>query len=214
MNILAFTPIWVSNDELVRRQERYDRFSPADVTVILRVPGDGSEVPRSLETADDVAASEEMLLHYFSQESGDGFDVFLPDCALDPVVDGPASAFVRPVFGILKLTAHFLASLGQSVGAVARNTAIANELDRKLVQYGLGVSGTTHVLGLSVADISDDATWARATDAMLATTTAAAVINGCSAVEVRPPSGGPSLVDPTAMALRLLGVAAASKIIE
>jgi hypothetical protein len=49
---------------------------------------------------------------------------------------------------------------------------------------------------------------------MLAATSADAVINGCSAVEVRPLSGGPSLVDPTAMALRLLGVAAASRTIK
>jgi Asp/Glu/hydantoin racemase len=214
MDILAFTPIWVSSDELVRRQERYDRFSPVGVTVTLRVPSDGSDVPRSLETADDVAASEKMLLYYFSQENGVGFDAFLPDCALDPVVDGAVSALARPVYGILKLTTHFLTSLGLSVGAVARNSAIADELDRKLLQYGLGVPGTTHVLGLSVNDISDDATWATATDTMLAATSADAVINGCSAVEVRPLSGGPSLVDPTAMALRLLGVAAASRTIK
>lgn len=33
------------------------------------------------------------------------------------------------------------------------------------------------------------------------------VINGCSAVEVRP-AGGPRVIDPTALALRLIGIGA------
>lgn len=210
MQILAITPIWVSEEELARRQARYDRFSPQGISVRLLLPGAGSEIPRSLETADDVTASEEALLRRFEQEDGHGVDAFLPDCALDPVVDHPTARLARPVHGIVKLTSHFLVSQGLGVGAVARNRAIADELDRKLVGYGI-TAPPTHVLGLSVEDIADEATWAAATDAMLAMTSANAVINGCSAVEVRPPAGGPALIDPTAMALRLLGVMAAAR---
>jgi Asp/Glu/hydantoin racemase len=210
MQILAITPIWVSEEELARRQARYDRFSPQGISVRLLLPGAGSEIPRSLETTDDVTASEEALLRRLEQEDGHGIDAFLPDCALDPVVDHPIARLSRPVHGIVKLTSHFLVSQGLGVGAVARNQAIADELDRKLASYGI-TAPPTHVLGLSVEDIADEATWATATDAMLAKTSANAVINGCSAVEVRPLTGGPALIDPTAMALRLLGVMAATK---
>jgi Asp/Glu/hydantoin racemase len=209
MHILAMTPIWVSEEELARRQARYDRFSPEGVTIRLQLPGSGSDIPRALETAADVAASEEALVRRFEQEDGAGVDAFLSDCVLDPVVDHPTARLARPIYGIVKLTSHFLASQGLALGAVARNRAIADELDRKLSGYGLAAAGTTEVLGLSVEDIADDDTWAAATDAMLAKTSAEAVINGCSAVEVHPLAGGPALIDPTAMALRLLGVMAA-----
>lgn len=209
MQILAMTPIWVDKEELARRQARYDRFSPEGVTVHLQLLGSGSDIPRALETAADVAASEEALVRRFQQEDGAGLDAFLSDCVLDPVVDHPTARLARPIYGIVKLTSHFLASQGLTLGAVARNRAIADELDRKLHSYGLADTGTTEVLGLSVEDIADDETWAAATDAMLSKTSAEAVINGCSAVEVHRLAGGPALIDPTAMALRLLGVMAA-----
>lgn len=210
LQLLAVTPIAVSGGEVARRQGRYDRLSPAGVRVLVENLGTGSEVPRSLESDDDITASERCLVARFQAADTSRIDALLPDCVLDPVVDLESSLFARPVYGILKLSTHFLLGQGLSIGAVARNGAIAHELDRKLESYGcVGASGLTAILGLSVEDISDDALWASASGEMLAASAADAVINGCSAVEThggRP--RGTVLVDPTATALQLLGLIA------
>ncbi|GEP28575.1 hypothetical protein CLE01_31730 [Cryobacterium levicorallinum] len=205
MQLLAITPIAVSVEEIARRQHRYDRLVPAGVRVLVENLGDGSEAPRSLETHDDIVASEQCLIARYRAVDGTGWSGFLPDCVLDPVVDSPPGLFARPVYGILKLTTTFFLGQGLTVGAVARNDTIARELDRQLALYGGGDS-STFVLELSVDDISDEARWARATRDLLATATDDAVINGCSAVDVQ--AGETRLIDPTALALQLLGVRA------
>lgn len=213
MRLLAITPLCVTGEELGRRQERYDRLAPQGVSVTLVNLGTGSEIPRALDTAADIAASEAALVQRFRAADAGGYgevDAFLPDCVLDPVVDLPNSGIATPVFGLLKLTAHFLLSLGATVGAVARNEPIARALDRKFASYGLGqLQGTTSVLGLSVEDISNDELWASAVSAHLQTMDAEFMINGCSAVEVPAPARRPGLIDPTATALKVLGLSAA-----
>lgn len=205
MHLLAITPIHVDAEERARRQERYDRLAPPGVTVRLEDLGEGSEVPRALETADDVAASEEAVVAWFAAADVDSVDAFLPDCVLDPAVDH-ATPLARPVFGIGRLCAAFLAGFGGRVAAVARNEAIAHELDRKLASYGLAPVLPTAVLDLSVEDIADDAVWASAVRRRVDQLPVDQVINACSAVEVGEPDGGPLLVDPTRVALHLLGM--------
>lgn len=208
MHLLAITPIHVDAAELARRQQRYDRLAPAGVTVTLEDVGEGSEVPRALETADDIAASEVALVRRFRGADAGAFDAFLPDCVLDPVVHHDA-ALARPVFGIARLTAHFLAGFGLRVGAVARNESIAGELDRKLKCYGLAGARPTDVLDLSVEDIADDAAWAAAVERTVASMPCDRIINACSAVDVVASERGPVLVDPTWTALQMIGVHAA-----
>lgn len=205
MHLLAITPIHLSDDEIARRQARYDRWAPAGVTVRLEDLGTGSEVPRALETAADVAASEEAVHARFAHADLGGVDGFLPDCVLDPTVDHPV-ALPRPVFGIGRLCAGFLAGLGGRMGAVARNQAIADELDRKLASYGLAPVLPTVVLDLCVEDIADDAVWAEAVRRRVDRLPVDQVLNACSAVEVGEPDGGPLLVDPTRVALHLIGI--------
>ncbi|WP_199435503.1 aspartate/glutamate racemase family protein [Qaidamihabitans albus] len=204
MRILSITPIAVDEHELTRRQQRYDRIAPASVHVHLENLGRGSGVPTALETADDVAASEAALLRRYANADAGAYDAYLPDCVLDPVVDH-ADRLPLPVHGIGRLTAHYLAGLGLRFRAVARNLAIAAELDRKLRSYGIPHAQPTAVMELSVADIADDSTWAAAVQRAVADLDCAAVLNACSAVDVRSASGGPWQVDPTATALRLLG---------
>jgi len=59
----------------------------------------------------------------------------------------------------------------------------------------------------SLEDIADTSRWneAVATGLAAARLRVDAVINGCSAVEVRPTDDGPAVLDPTALALRLIG---------
>lgn len=205
MRIRAITPIHVDDAELERRRARYGRLAPAGVAVRLDDLGDGPEVPRALDTEEDVRRSEDLLLAEARRTDFHVYDAVLPDCVLDP---GVGVATDLPMLGILQLSAHLLASTGQHIAAVARNEAIAAELERKAVRYGLAAQFTdVRVLGLDVTDIADDATWGAALARGTAGLHAHLVINGCSAVEVRDDAGeGPRVVDPTAVALRVLGL--------
>jgi Asp/Glu/hydantoin racemase len=208
MRVLAITPIHVDADELERRRRRYQRLAPPGVSVHLDDLGDGPEVPRALDTVDDIRRSEGLVTAQIRRTNPGEYDAVLPDCVLDPGVDAGGDLPVR-VFGILQLSAHLLAATGERLAAVARNDAIANELARKAASYGLGGQLTgVRVLGLEVADIADDAAWAGAISRAADGIDAAVVINGCSAVDVAGGGGGPRVVDPTATALRVLGLLA------
>lgn len=205
MRLLAITPIRVSDDELARRQRRYDRLAPAGVLVRLENLGDGPSVPHALNDADDIVASERALLERFAAVETTDVDGFLPDCVLDPVVEH-SERFAVPVYGIGRLTAHFLAGLGATFGSVARNHAIATELDHKLASYGPSPRPRTAALDLSVEDIADDAVWADAVARTVRGLDSEYVINACSAVDLQVGPTGPTIVDPTHTALRLLAL--------
>jgi Asp/Glu/hydantoin racemase len=207
MRILSFTPIAVGEQELARRQARYTEHSPDGVEVVLRDIGTDSGAPAALDTPEDVATSERAVLAAFAAVDPAGFDAFLPDCVLDPGIDDQAG-LARPLLGIGRLTATFLASLGTPVHSVARNPAIAAELDRRFASYGVGAP-PTRVLDLSFDAIADDRVWNETVVRSVADLDEGYVFNACSAVDVSPSGSGPVLVDPTATALRLLGLRAA-----
>ncbi len=204
MHLLAFTPIDISDAELRRRQERYDHLAPRSVTVELR--NIGRAAPRALDTEAEVRASEDALVAAFRAVDAEGFDGFLPDCVLDPCAE-EAETFERPLYGLSRLTASFYASQGHRLGALARNEAIAAELDRRLAFYGL-VADPTLVLGLGVHDIADTETWGQAVMHHAQKLDCSVAINACSAVDLPHPPRLPLVVDPTATALRLLGLGA------
>jgi Asp/Glu/hydantoin racemase len=206
VRIHAVTPIHVDSDELARRQERYDALCPPGVSVELH--DIGPDAPRALNTADEVRESERRVVAAL-RAAPPGYDALLPDCVLDPGV-GELSGEL-PVVGILRLSLGWQVLTGRRTGAVARNKAIADELAAKVAEYGWGGSFTgVRVLDLDVEAIADARRWNDAVGGALATLEAdgaAAVINGCSAVEV-PARPGLPVVDPTALALRVLAAGA------
>ncbi|MGN6245567.1 MAG: aspartate/glutamate racemase family protein [Motilibacteraceae bacterium] len=207
LRVRAITPIHVDAAELERRQRRYERLAPDGISVQLEDIGDAPEVPRALETEADVRRSEELVVAAARRTDPAAFDVVLPDCVLDPGV-GEATDLPVPLVGLSRLCTHLLAGTGQPFAAVARNQAIADELARKVHSYGLSDSLVeVRVLSLSVQDIADDATWAAAITTAVGDLDVPAVVNGCSAVEVRPAGEGPAVLDPTATALQVLGLA-------
>lgn len=206
LRIRAVTPIHVDAEELRRRQERYRRLSPTGIDITLVDIGDGADIPRALNTEAEIRWSEELMITALMATDPADFDLAMPDCVLDP---GVGRGLIGPVpfVGLTQLTAHFIASLGQAFAAVTRNEAIGAELESRIRGYGLGDAFRgVRVLGLSVDDIPDDAAWSSAITTSVADLPVEAVINGCSAVEVRPESSGPHVVDPTELALRLLAV--------
>jgi len=201
MRIYSVTPIHVSDDELARRQERYDALMPPGFT--LDLVDIGADAPHALDTAQDVRDSEAAVIAAF-RAAPEGYDLLMPDCVLDPGVADLAGEL--PVVGILQLSLGWQAIRGRRVGLVARNQAIADELLARARAYGWAdhVQGV-EILGLGVEAIADHDQWTASLGEALThfADEVRTVINGCSAVEVDG-EGQKSVVDPTALALRLL----------
>ncbi|KAA9161609.1 hydantoin racemase [Amycolatopsis acidicola] len=195
--IFSVTPIHVDADELARRSRRYNELAPDGVTVEL--VDAGPDAPSQLATEADLQASEKAVAAVL--DGIEGYDFRLPDCVLDPGV--PAGER-----GMLQVVVDKLVADGHKVAAVTRNQVIADELARKVAEYGHGASFLgVAVLDLDLAAVADTARWNEAMRSALdglAARGATAVINGCSAVEVERTEGGPLVVDPVADALRLL----------
>ncbi|WP_219413528.1 aspartate/glutamate racemase family protein [Pseudonocardia nigra] len=211
MRIYAVTPIHVDADELLRRQARYDALCPAGLRIELHDLGLGA--PRALETAEQVRDSEALVVEALTA-APPGYDALLPDCVLDPGVDQLAGRL--PVLGLLRISMGWQILAGQRPGAVARNPAIADELAARVQAYGWSDAfGGVEVLDLDVHAIADTTRWNRALGSALdrlREAGATAVINGCSAVDVNGCSAPPGvrMVDPAALALRLLAAGEAT----
>jgi allantoin racemase len=212
VRIFAITPIHVPEEELLRRQRRYDQISPPGLTVELHDIGD--HAPRSLENTADVRESERCVVAAL-RDAGPGYDAFLPDCVLDPGVAELQGRLSAPVFGILRLSVGYAVATGRTAGAVTRNQAIADEFTSVAGAYGFaGSLGDVSVLDLGLEAIADDARWVAALGGAvgaLAGRGADLVVNGCSAVDLDGADPFPvPVVDPTALALRLLGAGEAA----
>lgn len=209
MRLAAITPIRVPTDELARRQARYDRLAPPPMRVLL-LNLDGPDAPAALDTAADIRRSDELVAAEARGLDPGTFDAVLPDCVLDPGVDRLAGQAPVAVCGMLRLTGAFLAGHGVAYGSVTRNPAIGDELADRLRAYQLDAAFVGNaVLDLDFAAVADDARWTAALHdaaAALAGKGAGAVINGCSAVDLSggTPAPGAAVIDPTALALRLL----------
>ena len=212
MRLRAITPIRVSEEELARRQERYQTLSPEGVEVELVNLPDAPGVPTSLDSEQAIRDSESYVVEEALATDPERYDAVLPDCVLDPGLERLWRECPAPAYGILRLSTDFLVSLGHRFAAVTRNRPIGDELQRRVEAYGhLEHFDRGLILDLSIEDIADDALWNEALTQAAAkfegsqTTT---VINGCSAVDLHPrPADSVALVDPTALALQALGLA-------
>lgn len=218
MRIKAITPIRVSESELTRRQARYQALSPPSVEVELVNLPESSEVPQRLDSEGDIRASERFVIDEAMQTDFARHDAILPDCVLDPGLEYLESEAPVPTFGILKLSAGFLSSSGHRFAALTRNQPIGEELRSRLESYGyLPHFDRVSVLDLAFEDITNDVEWNKALRGaanIFSGTRTTAIINGCSAVELRPEHDDIVLVvDPTKLALSLLGVTSDSDLL-
>lgn len=206
--IRAITPIDVSAEELLRRQGRYDDLSPEGVRIELENLAGG---PRQLDSDRACRESERMVVEAALRTDPARYDAVMADCVLDPGLEELERRAAVPTLGILKLCAGVLAAAGHRFGGLARNGAIAEELRARILAHGHGAAfDRVAVLDLSLDDITDDARWNgvlwRAA-AEFGGSGTSVLINGCSAVNVAPRDpGGAAVVDPTALALDVLGL--------
>jgi len=209
LRVKAIAPLYLAPEEVVRRQLRYGRLGAGHAQVTLFNLDE--DAPCQLNTPEDIAESEKAVWEEIARTDARQFDVILPDCVLDPGV-GEVGESPVPLVGILRLAAGHLASLGESFAAVTRNQAIGDELRRKIVGYGLGAYLTSvELLDVDFCFVSDHSGWAAAMEPVCETIARNGVtrlLNGCSAVEIPDRNlGGVVVVDPTELAIQLLGTA-------
>lgn len=203
MRVYAVTSIHVPDEELSRRQERYDRISPPGVTVELHDLG--PTAPRTLETAEDLEKSAQLVAAALRAADSAGYDALLPDCPLDPGVDEVSGTLATPVHGQLQLT---LDEVTTAAGAVTMNETMAAELVTRAAAHGAKLVATS-VLNLDRTMLSANTRWLAALGTAvneLADAGAEVVINSCATVELdNARSGRIPVVDPAVTALRRLG---------
>lgn len=209
MHVRAIAPIHLDEMEFARRCERYDMLAPGGIRITLANLPNASDVPNQLATSDDIAASDSAVAAVLRGLDPGEVDVGLPDCVLDPGISAAGDTEVR-VLGITRLAAGLLDSLGEPFTAVARNRAIADELDGVITRYGYSGFNPTRVLDLSFEAVSDHRLWNDALIGLrenLAGTDIRRVLNGCSAVEVSMSNDIVAVFDPTRLALDAIRVA-------
>lgn len=209
LRVKAIAPLRLAPAELARRQLRYQQL--AGESVLIDLVNLGAGAPERLETAGDIARSEEAVGEEARDTDPSRYDCILPDCVLDPAVGRQPHAGI-PVYGILRLACGHLGSLGLAFAAVTRNHAIGEELRKRIDEYGLARSLTSvRVIDADFCLISDDAGWALAlapVTASLAQDGTRILVNGCSAVDLPEDRiNGVTVVDPTKLALQILAIA-------
>ena len=211
MKVVSITPIHVTDEELKRRQARYERLAPAGITVELRNLSEQSL--NALEKDSDVRASDFALLADASEINLEIGEVLLPDCILDPGFRQNTSA---TTIGMLESVMGHLVAAGGKVGAVTRNESIGNELVRRVGEYGFANHFVDlEVLNLSFDAINDEEHWHRALKIAvdrLAAKGATVVINGCSAVNVDQSQLSIPVVDPAELVLKIIADQMVSKV--
>lgn len=206
LRIRAIAPLHLSDEELARRQRRYDLLGGD--TVRIELTNLGRAAPERLDSAEDITRSEQAVGTIVRATDANRYDGILPDCVLDPAIDEPGPQGI-PVFGILRLVCGQLASLGVRFAAVTRNQAIATEMRRRLGEYGLaGSLDSVQVLDTDFCQIADDQAWAQSIEPVTAALQQAGIgvlVNGCSAVNLAQDQiHGVTVVDPTKLAIRLI----------
>jgi Asp/Glu/hydantoin racemase len=209
VRIHASTPLYVGEEELARRQARYDRIAPAGVTIELHDLPDAA--PRSLETEEDCRASEEFVIEALSA-APQGVDAVFADCVLDPGITTLQRTLSIPAIGILRTNLAHARALGRPTAAVVRNQAIADEMRRIAEESGLGdVLTDIRLLKLDFAAVTDHDLWQAQLESAAADAAeagASTLLNGCSAVDTDATTGPVTVYDPVARALRLVAAGA------
>ncbi len=210
LRVKAIAPLRLDETEMVRRQARYSALAGPEMEIVL-FNLEGKNAPLRFDSFEEIEASERLTWEEISRTDPERFDAVLPDCVLDPGLDKAADAPV-PAYGILRLAAGHLHSLGRPYAAVTRNDVIGQVLEEKVAGYGFSsVLMGREVLDIDFCFVSEGAGWNEAMAPVarkLADRGVTALLNGCSAVDIENRTlEGVAVIDPTEMALAVLGLA-------
>lgn len=213
MRVKAITPIHVTAEELARRQERYDRLAPAGMKVTVVNLPDREDVPRTLSTRLDIMSAPAFVYAEGMRTDPEEYDAIFIDCVLDPALEELTADQPLPVYGPLRLTLSLLHGLGQRFATVTRVDPIAEAMYNRIVDYGFeDMFDSSNPLQLSFDEIANPAVWDGALQGVLdqleAKGTVQALINGCSAVDVKRCTGTVQVLDPARTALHMIALGA------
>lgn len=213
MRIKAITPIHVTEDELARRQERYDRLAPPGMKVTVVNLPDREDVPRTLSTRLGIMSAAPFVYAEGMRTNPDEFDAILVDCVLDPAVEELTADQPLPVYGPLRLTLSLLHGLGHRFATVTRNDPIAEAMFKRISDYGFAdMFDSSNPLHLSFEEIANPTVWNAALQGVLdkleAKGNVQALINGCSAVDVDNGKSCVRVLDPARTALQMIALGA------
>lgn len=208
MRVRTITPLHLTEEEIARRQVRYNQLAPAGVEMVMaNLPAD-ADVPRSLGTEAECRASDHVVYQVAMQTDPAEFDAIFLDCVLDPSLAELERDAPIPVYGITKLAGMHLANADHRFAAVTRNQIIGDELAACIERHGFADHfAGVKVLHLSFDDIADDTKWNAALGRVLnelSESNVSALFNGCSAVNVEETGHNIAVIDPTALALQQL----------
>ena len=210
LRVKAIAPLRLDDEEMVRRQARYSALGGSGMEIVL-FNLEGENAPLRFDSFEEIDASERLTWEEISRTASDQFDAVLPDCVLDPGLEKAADAPV-PAYGILRLAAGHLYSLGRPYAAVTRNDVIGQVLEEKVAGYGFSsVLVGREVLDIDFCFVAEGAGWNESMAPIarkLADRGVTALLNGCSAVDIENRTlEGVAVIDPTEMALEVLGLA-------
>lgn len=210
MRLRAITPIRVTEEEIRRRQDRYNRLAPAGIELDVHNLPDRPDVPWQLNSRADILASDYYVFTEGLRTDRAAYDGIFIDCVLDPALEPLAAEAGIPVFGPTRLTLGLMAGLGLRFAGVCRNEAIARAMAERVRAYGYGDQlSEVAVLRLSFDAVSDNTIWndtmQRVLNGLEERGEVQALINGCSAVDCAQSGGGKvRVVDPVAAALQMI----------
>jgi allantoin racemase len=133
--VKIITPLQVDDVDLNRRRRRYGERASGDTEIEVVGLGAG---PYALETAADLAASDDAVFEEGAKTGPNEFDAVLIDCIFDPAVDRLRDVLPMPVFGPLRTALPLLSLVAPRFGIIARgkdHEALFTEL---VDRYGHG----------------------------------------------------------------------------
>lgn len=133
--VKIITPIQVDAADLARRRQRYGERAGPDTEIEVVGLSSG---PDALETARDVAASEEAVFAEGAKTEPGTCDAVLIDCIFDPAVERLRKALPLPVFGPMRTALPLLSLVAPNFGIVARAPDHAALFSELVQRYGYG----------------------------------------------------------------------------
>ncbi len=133
--VKIITPLQVDDVDLNRRRRRYGERASGDTEIEVVGLGAG---PYALETAADLAASDDAVFEEGVKTGPNECDAVLIDCIFDPAVDRLRDVLPMPVFGPLRTALPLLSLVAPRFGIIARGKDHGALFTELVDRYGHG----------------------------------------------------------------------------
>lgn len=133
--VKIISPLQASEDDLLRRQRRYNEQAISDTQLVVENLTGG---PTALNTAGDVLTSAAAIFQQGKSTNKDDFDAILIDCVFDPAVEELQEATGLPSFGPTEVTLPLISLMSSNFSIIARTNRQCELLSETVTTYGFG----------------------------------------------------------------------------